>query len=114
MRKLINLAVFLLVANAVYQVAPVYVHYFTFKDALGELALFSQKSTDEEIVDRVMALADENKIPLLREYVVVRHQAGMIHIDATYVDTFHYLPGFEYPWQFDASAKSFDKQGALR
>src|SRR4051812_567424 len=114
-RKLMNLVVFLLIANAVYQIAPVYVHYFTFKDALGELALFSSKSTDGEIVDRVMTLAQDNKIPLLREYVQVRHQSGTIQIDATYVDVFHYMPGLEYPWQFDASAKAFDgKMGSLR
>jgi len=33
-RKLVKLAVFLLIANAVYRIAPVSVHYFQFKDAL--------------------------------------------------------------------------------
>ena len=43
-RKLIQLAIFLLFANAIYRIAPVSLHYYKFKDALQELALFSQQS----------------------------------------------------------------------
>jgi hypothetical protein len=114
-RKVMNLAVFLLIANAVYQITPVVVHHFEFKDALNELALFSTKLTDAEIVDRTMTLAQENKIPLVRQYVQVRHDKGTIYIDATYVDNLRYMPGLDYPWQFDASAKAFDgHMGTLR
>jgi hypothetical protein len=114
-RKVMNIAVFLLIANAVYQIAPVVVHHYQFKDALNELALFSTKLTDDEVVDRTMALAQENKIPLIRQYVQVRHDRGTIYIDATYVDSLRYLPGLEYPWQFDASARQFDgRLGSLR
>jgi hypothetical protein len=113
-RKVLNLAVFLLIANAVYQIAPVVVHHFQFRDALGELALFSTKLSDSEIVDRTMTLAQENSIPLIREYVQVRHSNGTLSIDATYVDSLRYLPGLQYPWQFDAAAKAFDRMGSLR
>ena len=56
-RKLVKLAIFLLIANAVYRIAPVSIHYFQFKDALDELALFqmNSKATDAELTDRVMA-----------------------------------------------------------
>ena len=40
-RKLIQLAIFLLIANAIYRIAPVSVHYYKFKDAVQELTLFS-------------------------------------------------------------------------
>ena len=36
-RKLVQLAIFLLIANAVYRIAPVTVHHYQFKDALQEL-----------------------------------------------------------------------------
>jgi hypothetical protein len=107
-RKVLNLAVFLLIANAVYQITPLVVHHFQFKDALNELALFSSKLSDAEIVERTMVLAQENKIPLTRQYVQVRHDRGTVYIDATYVDMLRYMPGLEYPWQWDASAKAFD------
>jgi hypothetical protein len=102
-RKLLKLAVFLLVANFVYQVAPPIVHHFQFKDAVHELALFSQKQTDDQLIDRVLALAEENRVPLEREYVQVLRSTGAVAIKASYVETMHPLPGFAYPWEFDVN-----------
>ena len=107
-RKLIQLAIFLLMANALYRVAPVSIHYYKFKDAVQELALFSQKATDAQLVDRVMELADENNIPLDREWVQVRRPNGELIIDASYVETMKVLPGYDYVRQFDIEAKVID------
>ena len=38
-RKLVKLAVFLLIVNGLYRIAPPTVHYFQFKDAVQELAM---------------------------------------------------------------------------
>jgi hypothetical protein len=100
-RKLLKIAVFLLVANGVYQIAPPIVHHFQFKDAVHDLALFAQKQTDAQLIDKVMELAAENSIPLEREYVQVLRQTGSITIKASYVETLHPVPGFAYPWEFD-------------
>jgi hypothetical protein len=108
-RKLVKLAVFLLIVNGLYRIAPPTVHYFQFKDAVQELALFSQQKTpDAEIIDRVMALADENSIPLDRDYVQVRRSNGQLVIDASYVESMKVLPGYSYDHQFDVEAKVFD------
>lgn len=107
-RKLLQIGVFLLIANGLYQAAPVSWHYYQFKDALRELALFSQKSSDAELIDRVMALAEEHSIPLEREYVQVRRGNGQLVITASYVDSMKFLPGYTYEQQFDIEAKSFD------
>ena len=107
-RKLVKLAIFLLIANALYRVAPPSVHYYQFKDAVQELALFSQKSPDAELIDRVMALAEENSIPLERDYVQVRRSGNQLIIDASYIESMQVLPGFTYDHQFDIEAKAFD------
>lgn len=107
-RKLVKLAVFLLIANAVYRIAPVSLHYVQFKDALQEMALFSQKSTDAELTDRVMALADEHNIPLDRDYITIKRPNGQLIIDASYVESMKLLPGYAYDHQFDVEAKAFD------
>lgn len=107
-RKLIQLAIFLLMANAVYRIAPVSLHYYQFKDAVQELALFSQKATDAQLVDRVMELADQNSIPLDREWVQIHRFNGQLTIDASYVETMKVLPGYDYVRQFDVEAKTFD------
>ena len=107
-RKLVKLAIFLLIANALYRVAPPSVHYYQFKDAVQELALFSQKSPDAELIDRVMALAEENSIPLERDYVQVRRSGNQLIIDASYIESMQVLPGYTYDHQFDIEAKAFD------
>jgi hypothetical protein len=107
-RKLLQLAVFLLIANAVYQAAPVSWHYYEFKDAVQELVLFSQKSTDAELIDRVMVLAEEHSIPLEREYVQVTRHNGQLVITAAYIETMTFVPGYQYAREFDVQARTFD------
>ena len=82
-----------------------------FKDALQQLVLYSQKATDAELVNRAMALADENNIPLEREYVRVRRDAGALHIEATYVEALKLFPRYSYHWQFDIDAQALDLTG---
>jgi hypothetical protein len=101
-KKVIKLAVFLLVANAVYQIA---LHYFQFKDAVEELALFSDKATDAQLVNSVMGLAEEHSIPLEREYVEVNRQKTSLTISAAYLETMRFFPGTEYTWEFDIVAR---------
>ena len=113
-RKLVQVAIFLLIANALYRVAPVAVHHYQFKDALQELVLFATvKTTDAELVEQVMALADEHSIPLDRGDVLVRRVNGQLTIDASYVETMKVLPGYNYVRQFDVEARAFNP-AALR
>ena len=104
-KKVIKLAVFLLIANAVYQIAPVTLHYFQFKDAVEELALFSEKATDTQLVNSVMGLAEEHSIPLEREYVQVNRQQTSLTINAAYLETMRFFPGTQYTWEFDVVAR---------
>ena len=71
LRNLIRLAVFLLIANALYRFVPVYMHHYQFKDAVAEAAKFSKDRSDVEIIDRVMVLAERYRIPLDRGAVQV-------------------------------------------
>jgi hypothetical protein len=109
-RRLFQFAIFLFFVNALYQAAPLGVHYFEFKDALQELALFSQKSSDQELVNRVMALAEEHKIPLDRDYVTVKRTANQIIITAAYLDTMTFVPGVPYQREFDVEVKAYTEK----
>jgi hypothetical protein len=106
-RKLIQFAIFLFFANALYQTAPIGLHHFQFKDAVQELALFSQKSSDQELVDRVMMLAEEHHIPLDRDYVTVQRATGQLIITAAYLETMTFFPGFPYEREFDVEVKAY-------
>ena len=106
-RRLFQFAIFVFFANALYQTAPVGLHYFQFKDALQEVALFSQKSSDQELIDRVMALAAEHKIPLDRDYVAVKRTPNQLIITAAYLETMTFLPRVPYEREVDIEAKAY-------
>jgi len=55
-----------------------------------------------------MELADENSIPLDREWVQIHRSTGQLTIDASYVETMKVLPGYDYVRQFDVEAKVVD------
>ena len=112
-RKIVQLAIFLLAAHALYRFVPIYLHYQQFKDAVHETALFSRGRTDEQLVEDVMELAEKHQVPLSREYVQVRRENERAFISASYVETIEWLPGFRRPWQFDVGEGVFANVRAL-
>ncbi len=110
-RKLIKLTVFLLIVNALYRVAPAWVHYYQFRDAVQDYALFSKDATDAAVVDRVMTLADEYSVPLMREYVQVIRDKTRLSIEAPYVEPLKVVPGYVYNWQFNLSVEVWHADG---
>jgi hypothetical protein len=106
-RKIVKLAIFLLIANALYRFIPVYFHYQQFKDAVHETALFARGRTDAQLVDQVMDHAAKYRVPPDREYVQVRHDNERTIIDASYIETIEWFPGYKRNWQFDVGEQAF-------
>jgi len=111
-RNLVKLAIFLLIANAVYQIAAPSWNHYKFRDAVHELALFSQKMTDVQLTDQIMRLAEESNVPLVRESVSVRHTADTLFVDAPYIEAFKLFPGYEYEHEFAVSSRTVQIRGA--
>jgi hypothetical protein len=103
-RRLLGLAVVLLLVHAGVRAGIVWLHYQNLKDGIRETALFAGTKTDEALRDRVMQIAQENNIPLYPEYVTI-NRAGSVTIKASYVDTVEWLPGYRRPWQFDIEGR---------
>lgn len=111
-RTLLRLVVFLLLAHALYRFVPPYWHYYQFKDAVRETALYSHGRADAEVVDRVMELAGQYSVPLEREQVQVSQQAQHTYIDAAWIENIEFLPTWRYPWQFEVNADVWHVPGA--
>ena len=107
MRTIVKLAIFLLIVHAMYRFVPTYFHYQQFKDAVHETELFSRGRTDAQIVERVMALAAQHKIPLSPDYVQVRRENEQPIISVSYVENIEWLPSYKKPWQFDIGEAVF-------
>ena len=113
-RKLVKLAIVLLVANAIYQFVPPYIHYVQFKDAVRETAIFSKDVSDQALLESLTALAQEYQVPVDPETIEIRHEAAHIFIDASYVQVIKFAPTYEYPWQFEVKADALQVQGGGR
>jgi hypothetical protein len=101
--KVIKLAIFLVVAHALYQFVPTYLRYQQFKDDVRQTALFSRELDEPAVVDKVMEQARERQLPLEREAVRVRKVNTETLIDASYVERVKFVPGYIYPWEFAIS-----------
>jgi hypothetical protein len=113
-RKLVKLAIVLLIANALYQFVPPYMHYVQFKDAVREVALFSKDVPDDVLRDRLATLAEKYDVPIEPASIDITHQAAHIEIDASYVQVIQFMPGYSYPWQFDVRADAVRGFAAAR
>ncbi|MGH7624905.1 MAG: hypothetical protein ACREOJ_06280 [Gemmatimonadaceae bacterium] len=88
-------ALLLLVAVAYFgrDVAPIYVHYYQFRDAMTQQANFAQAHTDADIAGRLQALADSLGLPDPAGAVQIQRTDAGISISSTYSEPVD-LPGY--------------------
>jgi hypothetical protein len=107
LRNLIRLAVVLLIANALYRSVPVYIHYYQFKDAVQEVALFAKDRTDIELVDRVMALAEQYQVPIERDAVQVSRDKLKTYITLQYEQPIEWVPTYKRAMPFSVAVEGW-------
>jgi hypothetical protein len=107
LRNLVRLAVVLLIGHALFRFVPVYVHNRQFKDAVAEAALFSKDRPETELVERVMALAEQYQIPLDREAVQVTKDKQMTYINLFYEEQVEWIPGYKRPMPFTIAVQGW-------
>jgi hypothetical protein len=100
-RQAIKLIIFGLALNAIWNVAPPFWRYAKFQDAVLETAKLSSRLSRQDVLAKVMVLADQHRVPLAPEHVVVVKEQQRTAIRATYVVDLKYLPYRSYPYRFD-------------
>ena len=103
LRNLVRFGVVLLIAHALYRFVPVYSHNYQFKDAVAETALFAKDRSDNDLVERVMELAERHQIPLDRDNVQVSRDKMKTYISVYYEEEIEWVPGYRrvMPFNFD-------------
>jgi hypothetical protein len=107
LRNLVRLAVVLLAAHALYRFVPAYIHYHQFKDAVAEAALYSKDRSDNEVVDRVMELAQRYQIPIEREAVQVSRDRQFTYISVEYEEQIEWVPTYSRPMPFTVAVEGW-------
>jgi hypothetical protein len=103
--KVIRLIIVALVVHALWKGTPVYWRYIQFQDQVKETARFAGARSEQEILERVVALAADRGIALTRESIAVHKRLDYTAIELAYVENVEVLPRYHYPWEFTISVE---------
>lgn len=106
LRTIIRLALVALVVHAAVKTVPVFWSHVKFRDAVEEMAMFSAKRSEGEVLDRVMQIAERFDVPLARQAVRVRKAQGITFVDAAYTAQLEIFPNRYYPWDFQINIQA--------
>ena len=104
-KLVLKLALLGLLANAFYQVVPPFYTSWKFRDALKELASFSQRRSVDEILDRCVLIAKDHDLALDRTDFTVVKGKMVTTIDTRYVVDLKYIPGKPHPYEMVVHAE---------
>ena len=107
MKLLVKLAVFLLLAHALFRFVPPYWDHTRFVRELKETSVGWRESNDEEVRDLVFAMAQGRGLPVAREQINVRREREHLFVDVAYARPMELVPGSTYTWDFDAKVDTW-------
>jgi len=98
-KRLLSIAIFLLIINAAGRFGIVIFHDQEFKDAVREIALFGAGKPDEVLKASVMKAAADNEVPLDDDYIEIARRNVVttndhVIIKVTYATLVKLAPGY--------------------
>jgi hypothetical protein len=105
-RKLLNLAVVLLVVHAGWRVGPVVFRYFDFEDKITEAARYSGRHSAAELQKAILDIAQSEGVPLDPKALNVQKSGQRVRIDARYTEDLEVLPRYYDPREFTVSIET--------
>jgi hypothetical protein len=105
MKTIIKLVIAVALLTAAFQGSRALVSNYQFEDAVEQALLFAPNSTDPEITQQVMALADEYGLPVEADNINITQRASDRIVDVTYTVDVAFIPGvITQPVKFSPSA----------
>ncbi len=120
-KKLIKIAIALLVVHGAFRLGMAYWDFYRYEDALQQLALFGVRRADRQLCDDALSTAAGYNLPITpSDLAVVRGtnppfscgggqpprfegrptRAGELGFQGSYVEQVLLLPGYSKPWDF--------------
>lgn len=105
MTTIIKLVLALALLTAAFQGARATMSNYQFEDAVEQALLFAPNSTDAEVVQQVLTLAEEYDLPVEADNIVISERASDRIVDITYTANVAFIPGIvTQPIKFTPSA----------
>lgn len=102
MKALLKLAIFFLVVHALFRFVPPYWSHNQFASELKARALTWREHSVSDVREQVLAMATARGVPIDGEHITVRREQDHLLIDVAYTRTIEFVPGWTYPWAFEA------------
>ena len=102
LRTLFKLAVFLLVAHALFRFVPPYWNHNQFESEVKERAVSWASLTDAQVSDQLLEMARTRGLPVTREDIAVRWDGNHLVMDVAYSRDIEFLPSWTYEWTFES------------
>jgi hypothetical protein len=103
-KRLLSFVIAAAVIYAAWNTGSVLRHHYRFSDELQQLALFAGSSTEDQLKERVLQLAEQYQIPVEPETVTVHTDSGITQITAPYTAQIKLLPTYTYERKLEAKA----------
>jgi hypothetical protein len=104
-RTLIKLVIVVLVVHAAVKTVPQFWTYMKFRDKVQEMARFSSRRTEREVLERVVQLAQQLDLPIAAEDVKIRKEKNTTFVETRYTVPLEYFPSRFYPWTFEVKVE---------
>lgn len=105
MTTIIKLVLAFALLTAAFQGARAAVSNYQFEDAVEQALLFAPNSTDAEMVQQVLSLAEEHGLPVEEGDITISQRASDRMVDVTYTTDVAFIPGIiTQPIKFSPSA----------
>lgn len=105
MTTIIKLVLAAALLTAAFQGARATMSNYQFEDDVEQALLFAPNASDEEMVQKVLALADEYGLPVAAEDIAISERASDRIVDITYTTNVAFIPGLiTQPIKFSPSA----------
>lgn len=106
-RVLFKLALFFLVAHALFRFVPPYWNHTQFEHELEERILTWHTETEIEIRDQVLEMAQRHQLPLAGEQVAIRREREHLFVDVLYRRRIALIPGWKHEWIFESNVDAW-------
>jgi len=105
MTTFIKLVLAVALLTAAFQGARATMSNYQFEDAVEQALLFAPNASDAEVVQQVLALAEEYGLPVEADNIVISERASDRIVDVTYTTDVAFIPGIiTQPVKFAPSA----------
>jgi hypothetical protein len=105
MTTIIKLVLVVALLTAAFQASRVILSNYQFEDDVEQAMLFAPNSSDDELVKKVLALAEEYDLPVAAEDIAISERSSDRIVDITYTTNVAFIPGLiTQPMTFSPSA----------